>query len=45
MKSIKVYQDDKNFYLIMEYCKGGELFDYLVDRDKFSEDEAAIIMK
>ena len=37
---IEIMQDDANFYLIMEFCPNGELFQYIVDRKKLSEDEA-----
>lgn len=26
----EAYEDEKNFYLVTEYCKGGELFDFIV---------------
>ena len=32
----------ENYYIIMEYCKRGELFDYIVDHQKLDEDEASI---
>ena len=38
----KILEDSQNFYIIMEYCKHGELFDYIVKHEKLSEDESAI---
>ena len=38
----EIIEDQENYYIIMEYCKKGELFDYIVDRERLSEDEAAI---
>jgi calcium-dependent protein kinase len=39
------YQDDKNYYLITEYCSGGELFDRIIRMKTFSEAYAAKLMK
>ena len=38
------YEDSKRIYLIAEYCKGGELFDMILKRLYFTEQEAANIM-
>ena len=38
----KILEDKENFYIIMEYCKHGELFDYIVKNEKLSEEEASI---
>ncbi|MCQ2819861.1 MAG: protein kinase, partial [archaeon] len=37
-----VIEDSKNFYILMEYCSKGELFDYIVENQKLSEDEASL---
>lgn len=40
---VKLYEIIENYeriYLIMEYAEGGELFDYIVHRDKLTEREA-----
>ena len=45
---VKFYEwceDDKNYYLVMEYCTGGELFDRIVSFGHFSERVAAHLMK
>jgi 5'-AMP-activated protein kinase catalytic alpha subunit len=39
MKEIK--EDEENTYLIMEFCEKGELFNYIVDKQKLEEWEAA----
>jgi len=39
------YMDQKNFYICSELCKGGELFDKIKVMKKFSEVEAAKIMR
>ena len=38
----KILEDNQNFYIIMEYCKHGELFDYIVKKEKLSEEESSI---
>ena len=38
----EIIEDPENYYIIMEYCKKGELFDYIVDHERLTEDEAAI---
>ena len=42
---IDIIQDDFNFYVIMEFCPNGELFQYIVDRSRLTEDEAKPKMK
>jgi serine/threonine protein kinase len=37
--------DDANFYLVIDLCKGGELFDYIVDHDKLDEPTAALVFQ
>ena len=37
-----ILEDSQNFYIIMEYCKHGELFDYIVKNEKLSEEESSI---
>lgn len=44
VKLYEAYEDSSNFYLIMDYLKGGELYDQIVRRSYFSEKEGAIIM-
>ena len=38
----QILEDSQNFYIIMEYCKHGELFDYIVKNEKLSEEESSI---
>ena len=41
---IKIYQikeDEKNFYIVMEYVQGGELFNYIVANKHLDENEAS----
>lgn len=45
MQIFEFYEDKKNFYIITEWCDGGELFDMIVDKGSFNEDEAAWILK
>ncbi len=40
IKYYETYSDEKYFYIIMEHCTGGDLFDYIVKKKHFSETEA-----
>ena len=42
IKIDKILEDSKMFYIIMEYCENGELFNRIVERQRLTEDEAAI---
>ena len=37
-----ILEDDKNYYIIMEYCEKGELFDYIVEQERLSPIESSI---
>ena len=45
MKIYEVFEDNVNYFLITELCKGVELFDTIQSKVKFSEFEAAEIIK
>ena len=38
----QIIEEEKNIYIIMEYCNKGELFDYIVAHKRLEEDEASI---
>jgi len=40
-----MHWDQENFYLFLDYCPGGELFDYIVDHDKLDEPSSALIFQ
>ena len=41
IKVFKIYEEENNFSLIMEYCEEGELFNYIVKKQRLSEDETS----
>jgi calcium-dependent protein kinase len=45
MQIFEFYEDKKNFYIITEFCEGGELFDKVVEKGNFQEADAAWVMK
>lgn len=45
IKLYEVYEDERYIYLVMEYCRGGELIERIVEKSTFSEQEAANLMK
>lgn len=45
MKLYEVFEDKKNFYIVMEVYKGGELFDEIINKQKFTEADAARTIK
>lgn len=45
MQIYEFYDDQTNFYIISEFCPGGELFDTISEKGVFSESEAAHLMK
>ena len=42
IKTYKISETPKKYFIIMEYCEGGELFDYIVERDRLDEYESSI---
>jgi len=41
----ETFVDDHYFHLVTEFCGGGELFEHIIQRGKFSESYAAKIIK
>lgn len=45
MQIYEFFDDNKYFYIVSEYCQGGELFDKIIEKGSFTENMAALIMK
>ena len=41
IKVFKIYEEEANFSIIMEYCEKGELFNYILKKQKLSEEESS----
>ncbi|KAG8200582.1 hypothetical protein JTE90_000652 [Oedothorax gibbosus] len=39
-KLYQVIETENKFFLVLEYCPGGELFDYIIEKDRVTEKEA-----
>lgn len=44
-KLLQVIETKTEIYLILEYCSGGELFDYLISKKRLTESEVRVIIK
>lgn len=42
---VDLYSDKNYYYVFMEYCPNGELFQYIVDRGRLSEEDAKPIIR
>ena len=42
IKIHKIEEDSKKFYIIMEYCENGELFNRIVEKQRLNEEESAL---
>ena len=40
VKLVEVYIDENNVHLVLELCRGGELFEWITKKGKFSENMA-----
>lgn len=45
LKYFECFQDEFNYYIVTEYCKGGELLNFLISNKAFNETVAANVMK
>ncbi|OMJ83593.1 hypothetical protein SteCoe_15444 [Stentor coeruleus] len=45
LKVYEYFEDDQNYYIIMEYCEGGDVFDKLEQNGPFTERYAAKAMR
>lgn len=45
LKLYEYFIDDSDVYLVTEICKGGELFDRIVEKEFYPEPEAAVIFE
>lgn len=39
------YEDQRYYHFVMEYCRGGELFERVIKKGVFSERRTQIVMK
>lgn len=44
IRLIETFETSEKYYMVFELATGGELFDRIVERGKFTERDAAIIM-
>lgn len=44
LTSTDMYEDDENYYLILDLVSGGEMFDHLINFGAYSEADAARLM-
>ena len=40
----EIWEWDKMLFIVTDYCYGGDLFEYLLERDRFEENETHVIM-
>ena len=45
IKMIDAYENKENFFIVLEFMKGGELFERIVEKEKFSEKEAIKVLR
>jgi calcium-dependent protein kinase len=45
IKAFDAFESKQSFYIVMEYCAGGELFERIREKKRYSERDAALVIK
>jgi len=45
IKMLDCYETAENYFIILEYMRGGELFERIIEKENFTEKEAKMILK
>lgn len=45
LKVFEYFEDDTHLYIVTELCTGGELFDKIIEKKRFTETEASQLME
>lgn len=45
IKIFEIFEDKGTCHIVMENCKGGELFEYILEKKKIAESEAVLLFK
>lgn len=45
LKVFEYFEDENHLYIVTELCTGGELFDKIIEKKRFTEAEAAQLME
>jgi serine/threonine protein kinase len=45
IKMLDCYETDENYFIVLEYMRGGELLERIIEKESFSEEEAINVLK
>ena len=45
IKIFEIFEDDTEYYIVMEYCQGGELYEKIKSKTIFTESESVQIFR
>lgn len=45
IRAFEAFEDRQNFYIVMEYCSGHELFDRIQEKKRYSERDASVVIR
>eukprot|EP00927_Polykrikos_kofoidii_P059836 TRINITY_DN5495_c0_g4_i2.p1 TRINITY_DN5495_c0_g4~~TRINITY_DN5495_c0_g4_i2.p1 ORF type:complete len:465 (+),score=97.29 TRINITY_DN5495_c0_g4_i2:153-1547(+) len=45
VRLVETFEDEDRIFFIMEFCAGGELLDFIVEQNRFSEAQAVTLMR
>ena len=45
LRMYEIFEDHKRYYVVTDICQGGELFDEIVKRKQFNEEDTAVLIR
>ena len=45
LKMYEFFEDEKRYYIVTDLCKGGDLFDTIINKGSFTEEDASMLVK
>ena len=45
IKMLDCYETEENYFIVLEFMKGGELFEWIIEKEQFTEAEAVNVLR